>query len=110
MKNNPDIGFSSYDRLFPSQDTLPEGGFGNLIALPLQGGPRKRGNSVFLGEDFAPYQDQWAFLSSLRRLTPAEAKAIVDAAGEGGRVVGLRLPLDEDDEEPWSASPSRRGR
>ncbi len=54
MENNPDIGFSSYDRLFPSQDTLPEGGFGNLIALPLQGGPRKHGNSVFLDDDFAP--------------------------------------------------------
>ena len=108
MENNPDIGFGSYDRLFPSQDTLPEGGFGNLIALPLQGGPRKRGNSVFIGEDFAPYKDQWAFLSSLRRLTPAEAAAIVEAAGEGGRVMGLRLPLDEEDEEPWSAPPSRR--
>ena len=108
MENNPDIGFSSYDRLFPSQDTLPEGGFGNLIALPLQGGPRKRGNSVFIDDGFAPYQDQWAFLSSLRRLTPAEAKGIVDAAGGQGRVVGLRLPMDEEDEEPWSAPPSRR--
>lgn len=52
MENNPDIGLKSYDRLFPSQDTLPEGGFGNLIALPLQGGPRKHGNSVFLDEGF----------------------------------------------------------
>ena len=108
MENNPDIGFSSYDRLFPSQDTLPDGGFGNLIALPLQSGPRKRGNSMFIGEDFAPYQDQWAFLSSLRRLTPAEAAAIVDAAGEGGQVMDLRLSLDEENEKPWSAPPSRR--
>ena len=44
----PDLGFKSYDRFFPSQDTVPEGGFGNLIALPVQGEPRERGNSVFL--------------------------------------------------------------
>ena len=50
MKRNPDIGFESYDRLFPNQDTMPDGGFGNLIALPLQHGPRQNGNSVFLGE------------------------------------------------------------
>jgi hypothetical protein len=48
MERNPDIGFSSYDRFFPSQDSMPAGGFGNLIALPLQHGPRSAGNSLFL--------------------------------------------------------------
>ncbi|MDE0418288.1 MAG: DEAD/DEAH box helicase family protein [bacterium] len=108
MECHPDIGFQSYDRFFPSQDTLPAGGFGNLIALPLQGGPRESGNSVFLGEDFEPHADQWAFLSSLQRLTLADLTAIVDAASREGRIVGLRLPLDEDDQEPWTARPSRR--
>ncbi len=69
MERNPDIGFRSYDRFFPSQDTVPQGGFGNLIALPLQGGPRENGHSVFLDADFEPWPDQWAFLSGLRRLT-----------------------------------------
>ncbi len=108
METSPDIGFKSYDRLFPSQDTIPDGGFGNLIALPLQRGPRKCGNSLFLDDRFAPYSDQWAFLSSLRRLTLADATALADEADQHGRVVGLRLPLDEEDEEPWSTPPSRR--
>ena len=110
MERNPDIGFRSYDRFFPSQDTLPQGGFGNLIALPLQGGPREResGNSVFLDADFDPWADQWSFLSGLRRLSVTELATIVDEAGRRGRIVGLRLPLDDEDEEPWTAPPSRR--
>ena len=108
MERNPDIGFRSYDRLFPSQDTLPQGGFGNLIALPLQGGPRDSGNSVFLDADFEPWPDQWSFLSGLRRLSATELARIVDEAGRRGRIVGLRLPLDDEDEEPWTAPPSRR--
>ena len=109
MERNPDLGFRSYDRFFPSQDTMPQGGFGNLIALPLQGSPRESGNSVFLDEEFNPWSDQWAFLSGLRRLTEAETGAIVEEAGQRGRIVGLRLPLaDEDDDEPWTAPPSRR--
>ncbi len=108
MARHPDIGFGSYDRFFPSQDIVPEGGFGNLIALPLQGGPRRGGNSVFLDADFEPHADQWAYLSSLRRLPLAEAEAIVEEAGRRGRIVGLRLPLeDSEDEEPWTAPPSR---
>lgn len=55
MERNPDMGFESYDRLFPSQDTMPAGGFGNLIALPLQHGPRQSGNSVFLDDDLQPH-------------------------------------------------------
>ena len=108
MECHPDIGFGSYDRFFPSQDTLPAGGFGNLIALPLQGGPRKNGNSLFIDNDFEPYRDQWAFLSSLRRLSTADAMAIADEASRRGRVTGLRLPLEDRDEEPWTAPPSRR--
>ena len=110
MARHPDIGFGSYDRFFPSQDTVPEGGFGNLIALPLQGRPRASGNSMFLDAEFEPHADQWAYLSSLRRLPAAEAETIVGEAARQGRIVGLRLPLEdpEADEEPWTAPPSRR--
>ncbi|MDE0154280.1 MAG: DEAD/DEAH box helicase family protein [Gammaproteobacteria bacterium] len=107
MKRNPDIGFESYDRLFPSQDTMPTGGFGNLIALPLQHGPRQNGNSVFLDESFEPYRDQWAFLSTLSRLSLAKLMALVEAARRQDQVIDLRRPLDEENEEPWDVPPSR---
>jgi len=57
MAKRPDIGFDSYDRFIPNQDTLPQGGLGNLIALPLQKESRTRGNSLFLDDSFVPYQD-----------------------------------------------------
>ena len=66
MEHRPDVGLDSYDRFFPNQDTLPQGGFGNLIALPLQKKARDLGNSVFVNEDLIAYEDQWAFLSGLR--------------------------------------------
>jgi len=104
----PDIGFASYDRLFPSQDTIPTGGFGNLIALPLQGLARKAGNSVFLDEHLEPYADQWAYLAALTRLGRETIETIVEAASAAGRIIGVRIPVDDDDEEPWLAPPSRR--
>jgi hypothetical protein len=68
MELRPQLGLDSYDRLFPNQDTMPQGGFGNLIALPLQKLPRDRGSSVFLDDGLEPWMDQWAALASLRRL------------------------------------------
>lgn len=76
-EERPDIGFTSYDRLFPNQDYLPRGGFGNLIALPLQGVPRRLGNSVFLDDTMGPELDQWARLSRLRRLSSADLEEIL---------------------------------
>jgi superfamily II DNA or RNA helicase len=109
MECRPDIGLDSYDRLFPNQDTMPQGGFGNLIALPLQRGPRDQGNSVFVDDDFVPWPDQWAFLASVRRACRAEVEAIVQEAERRGRVLGVRLPPQDDgDVEPWTAPPSRR--
>ena len=57
MERRPEIGFASYDRFFPSQDNMPIGGFGNLIALPLQRRARELGNSVFIDDDLRPYED-----------------------------------------------------
>ncbi|WP_346427759.1 DEAD/DEAH box helicase family protein [Bifidobacterium sp. CP2] len=70
------IEFRSYDRMFPNQDVLPAGGFGNLIALPLQRMARDNGNSIFVDKRFVPYQDQWAYLSSIKRITPERVHAI----------------------------------
>lgn len=72
MARRHELSFASYDRLFPSQDTVPKGGFGNLIALPFQGQAQKEGNSLFADEQFIPYSDQWAFLSSLPKIMPEQ--------------------------------------
>ena len=71
MERRHQVGLDSYDRLFPSQDTMPKGGFGNLIALPLQHLPRSRGNSVFLDHNFNPHPDQWAFRAPHHTAAPA---------------------------------------
>ena len=109
MERRPGIGLDSYDRFFPNQDTLPQGGFGNLIALPLQKRPRERGNSVFLDDGLLPHADQWALLSSLRKIDRATVERIVAEAERRGRVVGVRVaPVDEAAAAPWTLSPSRR--
>lgn len=87
---------------------MPAGGFGNLIALPLQSRPRESGDSVFVDDDFRPYDDQWAFLSTVRRLSRADVTALVAESAAAGRILGVRLPVTEEDDEPWAAPPSRR--
>ena len=68
MNRDGRMSFNSYDRFFPNQDRLPEGGFGNLVALPLQGQARKNLNSVFVDDDFLAYKDQWIFLYNIKKL------------------------------------------
>jgi len=107
MESRPEMGFDSYDRFFPSQDTLPRGGFGNLIALPLQAKPREKGNSLFVDENFNPYPDQWGFLSAVRHMSFTEVQSVVDKAAYRGGVLGVRfVSTDEDDISPWLYSPS----
>lgn len=77
MKRNGRITFDSYDRFFPNQDKVPEGGFGNLIALPLQGKARKAGNSVFVDDQFLPFQDQWAYLYNVRKIDESTVDALL---------------------------------
>ncbi len=108
MERRPDIGLDSYDRFFPNQDTLPRGGFGNLIALPLQKQPRNAGNSVFVDDEFTPYSDQWALLSSTERMPRAKVEELVSRATRGGRIINVRVA---DDSEPWNLPPTEsRGR
>ena len=109
MESRPEIPFTSYDRLFPSQDAMPSGGFGNLIALPMQRRARGRGATVFLDERLEPYEDQWAYLSSVRRLATDELTSLVADAERAGRVLHVRMPMeDENADEPWRAPPSRQ--
>ena len=109
MERRPEIGFQSYDRFFPSQDTMPLGGFGNLIALPLQRNAREHGDSVFVDDELRPYNDQWAFLSSLLRINRERVTSLLEEAETDGRVLGVRMPVeDEAADEPWLMPPSRR--
>jgi superfamily II DNA or RNA helicase/very-short-patch-repair endonuclease len=110
MERRPDIGLDSYDRFFPNQDTLPPGGFGNLIALPLQKRPRESGNGVFLDERMTPHPDQWEFLSSIHKISRVEVEEVVRLAEAKGKVIGVRLVPEGDEEQaaPWLAPPSRR--
>lgn len=77
MNKDVHLSFKSYDRFFPNQDTLPEGGLGNLVALPLQGQARRNGNSVFVDENFQSYSDQWAFLLGIQKLSESSVDAII---------------------------------
>ncbi len=112
MAQHHQLGMESYDRLFPNQDTMPRGGFGNLIALPLQRIARARGNTVFLDDNLEPHPDQWAFLASVSRMDPDTVEAIAHEATRQGQVLGLALdePLDEEEEAPWTRAPSKRPR
>ncbi len=77
MEREGRMSFKSYDRFFPNQDFMPTGGFGNLVALPLQGRARKDGNSVFVDDDFIPFTDQWAYLQGMKKMTVSEVEMLV---------------------------------
>lgn len=107
LEKSPGIGLDSYDRIFPNQDTMPKGGFGNLIALPLQHGPRAAGNSVFVDDAFEPHADQWAYLSSLEPIPAARVVEEAARARAGGHTPVLpSAGRDEatagDPSQPWS--------
>jgi superfamily II DNA or RNA helicase len=102
MNRRHELTFKSYDRFFPNQDTLPKGGFGNMIALPLQKTAREEGNSVFLDENFKPYEDQWGFLANIRRLSEEEVAGLISRLSPGNELGALRKD-DEEAEKPWEA-------
>jgi hypothetical protein len=110
MERRYALGLDSYDRLFPSQDTMPKGGFGNLIALPLQHGPRDQGNSVFVDDQLRPYGDQWAILSSIKRLSLDDTQGLLRKIYPTGDVVNVKHSTSDYDEssDPWILPPSGR--
>lgn len=100
MNKRHEIKFESYDRLFPSQDTLAKGGLGNLIALPLQKEARKKGNSVFIDENFRPFEDQWHYLSSVKKFSSSEINHKISQLCSGHEL-GMLKTTDEDKIKPW---------
>jgi len=82
MNKNAQLKLASYDRLFPNQDYLPKGGFGNLIALPLQGNAVKNNNSLFIDEEFIPYQNQWKLLENVEKLNFEELNRLIESHEE----------------------------
>jgi len=108
MTRRHQLGMDSYDRLFPNQDTLPKGGFGNLIALPLQKVPAEKNNTLFLDETLRPYEDQWAFLSSITRMGLPRLDEVVREATRTGQIIGVRASSTDEEERPWAMPPSRR--
>lgn len=106
----PQTKLASYDRFFPNQDTLPRGGFGNLIALPLQKEPRAEGNSVFVDDSLKPFPDPWAHLQSIQKISKQQASDLVESALSNGTLIGVRMAPrdDEDATEPWKSPPSRQ--
>ena len=106
MAHRHELSFSSYDRLFPSQDIVPKGGFGNLIALPFQGQAQKDGNSLFVDDDFVPYPDQWAFLSSLPKITLEQLEECLQKLCRNGDM-GELADVTED-HAPWKRKRTRQ--
>jgi superfamily II DNA or RNA helicase len=108
LERRHQLGMDSYDRFFPNQDTLPKGGFGNLIALPLQGIPRTEGKSIFLDENFLPYKDQWHYLSTIKRLQFSEIEEIIlrleEQTSELLGVFQTNIDVEDEAENLWSSN------
>jgi superfamily II DNA or RNA helicase len=103
------LKLESYDRLFPNQDTMPKGGFGNLIALPLQKRPRENGCSVFIDADMCPHSDQWAYLSSIKPMVPLDIEPTILRTTGGVHPLDVTFIDEEDLATPWRrASPSTK--
>ena len=98
------LAIKSYDRFFPNQDTLPKGGFGNLIALPLQQKPRSKGFSVFVDENFVIYPDQWEYLSSIQRLSRLELDSAIQRSCDVRHPLDIAFIAEEEEQKPWQRS------
>lgn len=111
MSTRFELDMKSYDRLFPNQDTLPKGGFGNLIALPFQKEAMLRGNSVFIDKDGNAYDDQWGYLSSTKKVPFEQLREIVDAGLAARSIMEVRFTATENEtEDPWLRLPSGKKR
>ncbi|MBI2335199.1 MAG: hypothetical protein HYU97_00330 [Deltaproteobacteria bacterium] len=103
MEKRHQVGLDSYDRLFPNQDTMPKGGFGNLIALPLQREPRSHGNSVFIDENGNIHEDQWAVLANAKKISANQIHQILAQVQFHTEVGNIPLVSEENEKpiKPW---------
>ena len=102
------LKLSSYDRLFPNQDRMPKGGFGNLIALPLQKKAREYGCSVFVDDELKPYVDQWAFLASIQPMAVEDIDPAIVCATGHAHPLDVTFVAEEDEQEPWKNPSEKR--
>lgn len=103
MSKRHELRFESYDRFFPSQDTLPKGGLGNLIALPLQKAARREGNSVFINDKLEVVADQWGFLTAIRKLSEDQITSLINKLCHGNEL-GVLKKAEEEGQKPWEPS------
>jgi len=114
MTRRPEIPMGSYDRFFPNQDRMPRGGFGNLIALPLQYAPRRRGHTVFVDNTWTPWPDQWSYMAALPRIDSMHVEELADEASASGMVLGVPGAAEDEQDKrpamelPWLRPPSGR--
>ena len=99
MEIYPNLSFDSYDRLFPNQDILPEGGFGNLIALPLQREARLAGNSSFVDSELDVIDDQWQYLAQIKRLSSPELNKLLSQISPNASLISEQDVADI--RPPW---------
>jgi superfamily II DNA or RNA helicase len=109
LDRRPEIGLDSFDRFFPNQDTLPKGGFGNLIALPLQKAAREKNHTIFLDDNLVPYSDQWAYLASVKKVDETKLDSLIRIAAERRELLPVTWQSEsipehgeiEDEDKPW---------
>lgn len=104
------LKLASYDRMFPNQDKMPSKGYGNLIALPLQKEALKNGNSAFIDDSMVPYADQWAILSTIRKVSKSNLDALVREATRQNKLIPVSRPSEDEEAteiaDPWALPPS----
>lgn len=103
---NKTITFEAFDRMLPAQSTIPEGGFGNLIALPFQGKAQRKGNSVFVDEQFEPFPDQWLYLSQIQLIPRVTVQSLIE--GIDNRPHGIAATAAANTTAPHSQRPRKR--
>ena len=106
MEIFPNLSFESYDRLFPNQDILPEGGFGNLIALPLQREARQAGNSLFVDEELNVMEDQWQYLAQIKKLSRQELNNLLSQISPNASLIPAQDVTDT--RPPWEITAKPR--
>ncbi len=103
---NKTITFEAFDRMLPAQDTIPDGGFGNLIALPFQGKAQREGNSVFVDEQFEPFPDQWLYLSQVQLIPRSTVQNLIETTGDNPR--GLATVTVANKTKRYAQKPRKR--